>query len=146
MMRKMRRKRIGIAGLLLVAAASFVAGCGVRYSDPEPGTEFYESITISGDLTAGMAITVTVDITQTYPVEVESVCELRQNKVTLREIGRDVVPALVGGNPDATPPLSILTHDFTVDEPGTYVIECLTPKDEDNFIAKEIKVSEPTSS
>ncbi len=125
---------------MLVAALSLVA-CGVRYSDPEPGTEFYESIDITGDMTADETLTVTIGITQTNSVEVESVCELRQNKKTLFEIGRDLVPALPEGNPSATPVVSTLTHGFSVDEAGTFVVECLTPKDEDNFIAKEITIS-----
>ena len=125
---------------MLIAALSLIA-CGVRYSDPEPGTEFYESIDITGDMTAGETLTVTIGITQTNPVEVVSVCELRQDKKTLFEIGRATIPALPEGNPDATPVISEQSHDFTVDEPGTFVVECLTPKDEDNFIAKEITVS-----
>jgi hypothetical protein len=118
-----------------------LAGCGVRYSDPEKGTEFYESMTVSGERRAGETLTVVATYTQTYPLEVESVCELRQDKQTLKEIGRTLVPLLPGGNPDATPTVGELRYEFTVDAPGVYKVECLTPKDEDNFIDEEITVS-----
>lgn len=136
---KRRLARVMAVAILIVALS--IVACGVRYSDPEPGTEFFENIDITGDMEAGETLTVTVGITQTNPVEVVSVCELRQDKKTLFEIGRDTIAALPEGNPGATPVVSEHSHDFTVDEAGTYVVECLTPKDEDNFIAKEIKVS-----
>ena len=117
------------------------AGCGVRYSDPEKGTEFYQSIAITGELRTGQPLTVVVAYTQTYPVEVESVCELRQNKQTVKEIGRTLVPLLPDGQPEATPTTGELRYEFTVDAPGAYKVECLTPKDEDNFIDEEITVS-----
>jgi hypothetical protein len=113
----------------------------VRYRDPEPGTEFYESLTIEGDLLVASPLTLVVEHTQTYPVEVESVCELRQNKQTLKEIGRTLVPALEGGSPESTPTTGEQRYEFTVETAGTYKVECLTPKDEDNFIAEEITVS-----
>ncbi len=118
-----------------------IAGCGVRYSDPEPGTEFFASITVSGELRVGETLTVIVGYTQTYALEVESVCELRQNKTTVKEIGRAVIPLLPEGNPEATPTVGELRYEFTVDTPGAYKVECLTPKDVDNFIDKKITVS-----
>jgi hypothetical protein len=118
-----------------------LAGCGIRVSDPEPGTEFWSDIDIVGTRETGSTMQVIAGYEQWYPVDVETVCELRQNKQTLREIGSTTVPALSGGNPEATPVVGHMTYDFTIDEPGTYIVECLTPKDEDNFIGDEITVS-----
>lgn len=134
-MRGPRRTRLVVA---LVALAAMSAACGVRYQDPEPGTEFFESLEIDGDTTPGGGLTMTVAITQTYSVEVQSVCELRQEKATLREIGRDLIPPHPEGSPEATPVSSAHSHNFSVDEPGKYFVECLTPLDEDNYIAKEL--------
>ena len=47
---------------------------------------------------------------------------------------------LEDGGPEATPFPGAISFDFTVDEPGTYIVECLTEKDEDNFIHDEITV------
>jgi hypothetical protein len=125
----------------LVAVTLVLAGCGVRYSDPEPGTEFFSDIEVAGDLRVQAPLTVTVGFEQYYPAEVELVCELRQNEQTLRELGRQTVQPLESGDPDSTPTVGHATFDFTVEPAGTYVVECLTPKDEDNYIAKEINIA-----
>ena len=125
----------------LVAATIVLAGCGVRYRDPDPGTEFFSDIDIAGDHRVEAPLTVTVGFEQFYPVEVELVCELRQDEETLRELGRQLVPALPEGEPEATPVAGHATFDFTVEPAGTYVVECLTPKDEDNYIAEEIDIA-----
>jgi hypothetical protein len=125
----------------LVAAAILLVGCGVRYRDPEPGTEFFSDIEVAGDMTVQAPLTVTVGFEQYYPAEVELVCELRQNNQTLRELGRQLVPPLEQGDPEATPVTGHATFDFTVDVPGDYDVECLTPKDEDNYISTDITVA-----
>jgi hypothetical protein len=126
---------------LLVASALLLAACGVRFRDPEPGTEFFTEIDIAGDLRVQAPLTLTVAYEQYYPAEVEVVCELRQNNQTLRELGRQLVPPLPDGNPDATPVAGHSSFDFTVEQPGTYDVECLTPKDEDNYISDEITIA-----
>lgn len=125
----------------LVTLGLLIVGCGVRFKDPEPGTEFFADIDVSGDMKVQSPLAVTVTYEQYYPAEVELVCELRQSRQTLRELGRLLVPALAEGGPEATPVAGDATFDFTVDTAGTYDIECLTPKDEDNYIAKEITVA-----
>jgi len=125
----------------MVAAAALLAGCGVRFTDPPAGTEFFESLRISGEMKAGSPLTALVSYTQTYPVEVQVTCELRQNKQTLLQIGQNVVPALPDGNPDATPLVGSFSYDFTPPAPGAYKVECLTLQEEDNFITKTITIS-----
>ena len=132
--------RISTVGLLACWTLLLV-GCGVRLRDPDPGTEFFSDIEIAGELRAQAPLTLTVGFEQYYPAEVELVCELRQNEQTLRELGRQTVQPLEGGDPDSTPTVGHATFDFTVEPAGTYVVECLTPKDEDNYIAKEIKIA-----
>lgn len=131
-------RRLYLAAPLLTVV---LAGCGVRFSDPEPGTEFFASLVVTGSRVASEPMTAVVSYTQNYPIEVELVCELRQNKTTLFEIGKAVVPPLPNGNPDATPFVGSLSYDFVPPAAGTYKIECLTPKDVDNFIDEKITVS-----
>jgi hypothetical protein len=126
---------------LLLPLALILAGCGVRFSDPEKGTEFFERLVVTGSGVAGEPMTAVVSYTQNYPIEVELVCELRQNKTTLFEMGKAVVPALPDGNPDATPFVGDLSYDFVPPAAGSYKVECLTPKDADNFIDEEIAVT-----
>ena len=127
--------------LLLAVTTLLLAGCGVRFRDPEPGTEFFTDLDIAGDFRVQAPLTLTVAYEQYYPAEVEVVCELRQHNETLRELGRQLVPPLPDGDPDATPVAGHSSFDFTVDQPGTYDVECLTPKDEDNYISDEITVA-----
>lgn len=127
--------------VLLASLSLLLAGCGVRFHDPDPGTEFWESIDISGTFKPGGALSVTASYEQRYPVDVEIMCELRRNKVQLQELGRTVVPAVPNGNPDATPVVGTVTYPFAAPAtPGVYIVECLTPLDEDNFIGDEIAV------
>jgi hypothetical protein len=126
---------------LLAGLTVLFAACGVRFRDPEPGTEFFTDLAVSGDLKAQAPLAVSVQYEQFYPVEVEMVCELRQHKTTLKEIGRQLVQPLENGSPDATPVSGNATFDLTVDAPGQYTVECLTPKDEDNYISKKISVA-----
>jgi hypothetical protein len=127
--------------LALVAISIALTACGIRYRDPEPGTEFFSEIEIAGDQSVATPLTVTVGFEQFYPVEVELVCELRQGSTTLRELGRQLVPPLEQGEPEAIPVAGHATFDFTIDVPGAYDVECLTPKDEDNYIAEEINIA-----
>jgi hypothetical protein len=124
------------------ALSLLLAGCGVRFRDPDPGTEFFSDIDVSGEMRAGAPLTVLVSYEQTYGVEVELACELRRNRQTLSEIGRTIVPAHPDGKPEATPVIGSLAYDFTVEQPGAYKVECLTPKDEDNYIAEDLTIGE----
>jgi len=124
----------------MLCCATIFAACGVRFSSAEPGTEFFKSIDISGEMEAGAPLTVLVSYEQYYPVEVTFHCELRKKKELLKILGEDVVGPLQGGGPERTPFPGVIAFDFTVEQAGTYVVECLTGKDEDNFIGDEITI------
>lgn len=123
--------------LLLLSAA-----CGVEFSEDESGTEFFKELTISGERRAGAPLTVSAFYEQFYPVDLDVSCELRQGNALIKPIGNQTVAAVPDGSPDATPVVGHVTFDFTVGAPGPYKVECLTPKDENNFIQEEIVVSE----
>lgn len=126
--------------LLLVIAGGLLAACGVRFSDASPGTEFFKSLTISGDMRAGAPLTAAVGIAQHYEIDVAIACQLRKGQTVLKEIGAEKVPLIPDGGPEATPVAVNYSFDFTVDAPGTYNVKCLTPSDENNFIIKQITI------
>ena len=126
--------------LLLAVLCSLFAGCGVKFSDPPPGNEFFKKLTISGDLRAGGTVTATVSIQQHNPVNVAVSCSLRRSSTALKVLATATVAAKPDGGPTATPAASTYTFDFTIDEPGTYNVKCVTPSDIDNFITKEFHV------
>ena len=132
-------KRLPIA--VLLSSSLLLAACGVRFQDPDPGTEFFKSIDISGQMRAGDPLTVVVGYDQYYPAEVAFQCELRRKKELITVIGEAKAPALEDGSPDATPFPGVYSFDFSVPEPGTFIVECLTPQDEDNFIGDEITIA-----
>ncbi|HYM15129.1 MAG TPA: hypothetical protein VEZ14_06185 [Dehalococcoidia bacterium] len=127
--------------LLLAVSCALLVGCGVRFSDPPPGTEFFKKVTISGDLRAGSTITAHVAIAQHYPVNVPISCELRRSSTALRTLATATVAALADGGPTATPVASTYAFDFKIDAPGTYNVKCVTPSDIDNFIVKQFTVA-----
>lgn len=141
--RRLARGRAGLlrfaAMLLFVALAG--AACGVRFRDASAGNEFFKSLTIVGDRRAGVPLVASVSYAQTYPLEVQVTCELRQGKQLVREIGTATIPRLPGGTPKSTPAAGQQSYDFVVDAPGRYKLECFTPADQDNYINKEFSIS-----
>jgi hypothetical protein len=132
-----------IPPLVLALCAMLLAACGVRFADATPGTEFFTDIEISGEMRAGAPLTVDVQYEQFYPVDVAFHCELRRKKEIIKRLGEQVVVPLENGGPDKTPFPGAIAFDFTVEAPGTYIVECLTEKDEDNFIGDEITIAAP---
>ncbi len=125
---------------LLLVAALLLSGCGVKFTDAEPGTEFFKSLKVSGTPTAGSPLTLALTYEQNNPVAVVVTCELRQGKTLIEPIGEETVPLLAGGGPKATPVAGSYSFDFVVDRPGTYRAECYTPADEYNYIIREFTV------
>jgi len=130
-----------LAVLLLALSGLLLAACGVRFVDADPGTEFFTDIEISGEMRVNAPLTVYVQYEQFYPVDVNFQCELRRKKEIIKRLGEQNVAPLENGGPDMTPFPGAVAFDFTVDAPGTYIVECLTEKDEDNFIGDEITIA-----
>ena len=126
--------------LLLLASSAIFAACGVRYSDPPLGNEFFTSLVVTGDMRARQPLTGLLSFKQRYPTEVLVRCELRQGKDFIRTIGDYTAPAHPSGGAKATPFPGSYSYDFTIDTPGAYKFECFTPADEDNYIIKEITI------
>jgi hypothetical protein len=122
--------------LLLALSCAIFAGCGVKFSDPPEGTEFFKSLSVTGKMQAGASLTATVEYAQHNPVVTDIRCEIRQGKTLVKDVGTQRAPLHPAGGPDATPFPGTFSYDFVIDQPGTYKAECFTPADEDNFIIK----------
>ena len=125
---------------LLLIATVFLAGCGVKFGSAPEGTEFFKSLMVTGDLTAGAPLTAAVSYEQNNPVSVIVKCEIRQGKNLVTELGGETVPLRPAGNREATPFPGNYSFDFSLDQPGTYKAECFTPADEDNFILRTFTI------
>ena len=126
--------------LPLLLAAAALAGCGVAFGPAPQGNEFFKSLEVTGDLRVGAPLTAALEYAQRNPIEVTVQCELRQKKELVKVIGGERVAPLPEGDPEATPFPGNYAFDFTVDEPGRYRVECLTPLDEDNYIIEEFTI------
>jgi hypothetical protein len=116
------------------------AGCGVSFREGEEGTEFFKSLTVTGDRTAGAVMTASVTYEQANPRPVAIHCELLQGNEPVQNLGSETVPIKPLGGPKATPFPGNFSMDFIVAEPGTYKVSCFTPLDEDNFINRAFTI------
>lgn len=128
------------SALLGILATPLLAACGVAFTPADQDNEFFQSLEVSGDKRVGHPLTAAVTYEQYYPVDVAFACELRQETELVKPVAEFNVKALEGGSPEATPFPGNFAFDFVVDEPGTYRVECLTPRDEDNYIIDEFDV------
>lgn len=112
----------------------------MELSSAKNGTEFFKSLTITGDLAAGAPLTAAVGYDQNNPVPVVIKCEIRQGKNLVKELGGELAPELPLGGPKATPFPGNFSFDFVMEQPGTYKAECFTPADEDNYILKTFTI------
>jgi hypothetical protein len=140
--------------LILAVTAPVLTACGIAFSDGPQGNDFFTSLRVSGDKTAGLPLTAAVAYETIYPAPIEIVCELRQGSTTLRELGRGMAPAVLPERePEDDGVPGNFSIDFTVDAAGRYKVECFTPLDalkrDDgtlvplNYIIEEFSVSGP---
>ena len=125
--------------LFLSAIAALALGCGIgsdtKYQEP------LSKMRITGTRTVGQEMRLELDYRQTYDVDVNVECELRQGSVVVDEIGSGVVQANPGGRPDATPAVGTLAFPFRVEKAGSYLVVCFTTKDVENKLKTPLTVS-----
>ena len=129
--------------LALAAAALLAAACGVRFSTPARTNDFFQSLTVTGEMRTGAPLTAAVAYQQDLPVGVDVQCEIRQGKRLIKPLGHDTVPAYPEGSPKLTPFPGNLSFDFTLDAPGDYKAECYASNDQDVYIIKTFTVRGP---
>ncbi|HUS83130.1 MAG TPA: hypothetical protein VM013_07770 [Dehalococcoidia bacterium] len=129
------------ASFFLCAAlvAALALGCGI--GSDEEHHEPLSKMRITGTRVVGQELRLEMDYRQTYGVDVDVECELRQGGEVVDEIGSDIVPANPGGRPDATPAVGTLAFSFRVEKAGSYVVVCFTPADAENKLTMSLSVS-----
>ena len=79
---------------------------------------------------------------QTYDVDVDVECDLKQGGEVVQQIGYDTVPANPDGRPGEQPAFgSSLVFPFRVEKAGSYVVVCFTPADAENELTTSLTVS-----
>jgi len=125
--------------LFLGAIAALALGCGIgsdtAYQEP------LSKMRITGTRTAGQKMRLELDYRQTYDVDVDVECDLKQSGEVVEQIGNGTVPANAGGRPDATPAVGSLAFSFRVENAGSYVVVCFTPADAENELTTSLNVS-----
>jgi hypothetical protein len=138
--------------LLLLAATA----CGVRFGAPDPETELFADLELTGDRVPNGDLTLTVTVTQGYPVPVRIACyyDLADRDLTDDEenvafenrapqIGETVLPAAPPGTSpgDDDLPKTQIEFNFSLTQPGLYNLVCLTPGAAENGIVMTARIS-----
>ena len=125
--------------LCLATPAALALGCGIgsdrAYQEP------LSKMRITGTRTVGQELRLELDYRQTYDVDVDVECDLKQSGEVVEQIGNGTVPANAGGRPDATPAVGSLAFSFRVENAGSYVVVCFTPADAENELTTSLNVS-----
>ena len=128
--------------LLLAISTVPLTACGVDFGESDENHEPLTSIRVVGTPVAGEELRLELSYSQPYAVAVDVECRVKQTGKVLQSIGEATVPANpTEGDPQATPVAGVLDFTFRIDEPGDYVLECITPADDDNYIRRAITVS-----
>lgn len=122
--------------LLLAAIAS---ACGVNFT-AEQGNDFFRKLDVTGEMVTGAPLTASVYLQQRYPISLVIRCEVLKDNERVTIFPQDIVPEHPAGGPTATPFTANYSYTFSVNEPGRYIIECFTTRDEDNFIGEAFNV------
>lgn len=127
---------------LLLAVAIFaplLAGCGVEFRYTFEGTELFNGMSIAGERRVGQELVVSVEVNHVYPIPVRVACYLSNEKKLTRDekniafeerarlLGQTVLPPFVDRRPGVESTGEVLSYRFTVEEPGEYLVACLTP-------------------
>lgn len=143
-----------ISGLLFAVLAFFsVTACGIQFSGPSNETELFKSISVTGDLNAGSALTVTVSVAQAYSVPVTVACfyempeTLTKDQKDLRfseraiKIGESLLQPSPPVHPGDGGTLKSVIFNFSIPEPGDYFLACLTPAAPENSLGISFRVT-----
>lgn len=131
--------------LALILAAFLGLGCGIDFTSSPLEADIFEEMEIDGDFTAGSVLTLSLEYQQPYPVEVVVQCVLLDDEGET-ELAQ-LLTVEVGANPnggtvdEATPvPGNAETQFLAPDEPGEYIVECATVRDDENKIGELIEI------
>jgi hypothetical protein len=137
---------------LLVLLLVLPACAGVSLREPGDEGELFKDISLAGERLAGKQLTVTISVSQGYPVPVRVACYFenpskltpaqlqlpREERAT--KIGETLLPAKQGGIPKEGGELQQLNYAFAVPEAGDYLLLCSTPAAPDNRMRLRFRV------
>lgn len=125
--------------LSIAALAALALGCGIgsdkAYQEP------LAKMRITGTRAVAQEMRLELDYRQTYDVDVDVECDLKQGSEVIQQIGYGVVPSNPIGRPDATPAVGTLAFPFRVDGAGSYLVVCFTTNDAENKLKTPLTVS-----
>jgi hypothetical protein len=144
------------AAIVLLTFALPITACGIRFLDPDPETELFEDIEITGSRTPGSDLTINLTLTQAYPIAVQIGCyyeiagkelsdfeeELAFHERAL-QVAEATLPASATTSPDDEVDERELQFHFSVPEPGRYFLACLTPASPENGIGMIFTIRRP---
>ncbi len=127
--------------------------CGVRFGDSLEVTELFKDLDIEGDLFANRPLLLAIEVNQAYSVPVRVACYYEEpddlseddKRVAFQEratlIGERDLPASTAPSPGDDVLRETLHFPFSVPEPGSYFVACITPASPENGIGLEFDLS-----
>jgi len=129
--------------------------CGVSFREHFNGTETFKNINITGDQVVGGKLTLTVDVTQTYPVPLDVACYYEdatkltddQKKVAFQERAAKIGGTTLPPAPEHKPQDKLdesqhqtLSFDFSIPKSGQYFAACITTAAPENGYGKVFRI------
>ncbi len=145
----LNRSHVPVTALAVLA----LTACGVSFSDAYTGTETFKGLSLSGERRVGSELTIHLQVSQVYPVPVRIACYYEdgdrltddQKKMAFEEratfIGDTVLQPEALGTPTKKAVSQPISFQFSVPEPGSYFLACLTPAAVENGWGLEFKIS-----
>jgi hypothetical protein len=124
----------------------------LRLAATGTGTELFQEVELTGERRLGSELTVTMTLTNGYPVPIRVACLYEddatltpdQKRVGFEEramvIGETILPGTAGSRPDKEGPPLEISYRFTPQAPGSYFLSCMTPAAPDNGMGMEFTV------
>jgi len=124
---------------ILLAFLAALPACGVDFNGEPDGTELLRSVRIEGERVAGSELTLTLAVTQAYPVPVRVGCyyepkrpettELKRFSIDERgtRVGEMILDASTARSAGEKVPQQDLTFSFKAPVAGSYKLTCITP-------------------
>jgi hypothetical protein len=140
------------AAILLFLSLVLLTACGIKFGGAPEETEFFKEMRLNGEMLANREISVELEVEDPYEVPVRVACYYEnpdkltkdQKKVAFEERAQLVGERVLEPAPSAgSGSTRKLTFRFSVPEPGTYTLACLTPAAPDNAIARTFRIAAP---
>ena len=145
-----------LSSVILLSLTLLISACGVRFLNPDPETELFEDLELTGNRTPGSDLTITLTLTQAYPVAVQVGCYYEvadkdlsdfEEELAFHEravkVAEATIPASSATRPDDEVEERDIEFHFSVPEPGRYFLACLTPASPENGIGTIFTIRRP---